>query len=118
MRPRPQHGGPMKTTPVFLLVASVLTACAGATKPDVPDTEIQRKVRTDLEQCNASAGSQADLITVAPDGKYSFQVVGRTNADAMLTCMANKRYSGKRVNVDSAGYDHTRRYGGEGEPSR
>jgi hypothetical protein len=46
MRPRPQHGGPMKTTPVFLLVASVLTACAGATKPDVPDTEIQRKVLT------------------------------------------------------------------------
>ena len=107
----------MKTTPVFLLVASVLTACAGATKPDVPDTEIQRKVRTDLEQCNASAGSKADLIGVGPDGKYSFQVVGRTNADTMLTCMANKRYSGKRVNVDSAGYDHTRRYGGEGEPS-
>jgi hypothetical protein len=102
----------------FLLVGSVFTACAGATKPDVPDTETQRKVRTDLEQCNAAAGGKADLITVAPEGKYSFQVIGRSNVDTILTCMANKRYSGKRVNIDSAGYDHTRRYGGEGEPSR
>jgi hypothetical protein len=103
---------------VFLLVASVFTACAGATKPDAPNTEIQRRVRTDVEQCSAAAGSTADLITVAPEGQYSFQVVGRANADNILTCMTNKRYSGKRVNVDSFGYDHTRRYGVEGEPSR
>jgi hypothetical protein len=103
---------------VFLLIASVFTACAGATKPDAPNTEIQRRVRTDVEQCSAAAGSTADLITVAPEGQYSFQVVGRANADNILTCMTNKRYSGKRVNVDSFGYDHTRRYGVEGEPSR
>jgi hypothetical protein len=42
----------------FLLVASVFTACAGATKPDVPDTETQRKVRTDLELCNVAAGGK------------------------------------------------------------
>ena len=105
-------------TVFLLLVASVFTACAGATKPDALDTEIQRRVRTDVEQCSAAAGSQADLITVAPEGQYSFQVVGRANADNILTCMTNKRYSGKRVNVDSFGYDHTRRYGVEGEPSR
>jgi len=103
---------------VFLLIASVFTACAGATKPDAPNTEIQRRVRTDVEQCSAAAGSKADVITVAPEGQYSFQVVGRANADNILTCMTNKRYSGKRVNVDSFGYDHTRRYGVEGEPSR
>lgn len=103
---------------VFLLVASVFAACASATKPDAPNTEIQRRVRTDVEQCSAAAGSKADVITVAPEGQYSFQVVGRANADNILTCMTNKRYSGKRVNVDSFGYDHTRRYGVEGEPSR
>jgi hypothetical protein len=107
----------------FLLVASVVTACAGGTKPDVPDTEIQRKVRTDLEQCNAVVGSIADLI-VTPEGKYSFQVIGLSNADTILTCMGNKRYSGRRVDIDNRSnfppsyYQHSRPYGGEGEPSR
>lgn len=104
------------TRAAVLLIGSVFTACAGATKPDVPDTEIQRKVRTDLEQCNAAVGGRADVI-VAPDGKYSFKVDGRSNADTILTCMANKRYSGQRVDPPSY-FQGTRPYGGEGEPSR
>jgi len=96
-------------------VASVFTACAGATKPDVPGTEIQRKARADLEQC---AGDKAERVTVTPEGKYSFQVIGRNNVNTILTCMASKGYSGtRRVHIPSS-YDHVRTYLAEGEPSR
>jgi hypothetical protein len=104
-------------TVAALLIASAVTSCA-TTPPPAPDTETQRKVRTDLEQCNADAGAKAYDVAVTPVGKYSFQVVGRSNADTILMCMANKKYSGRRVSLDSTGYEHSRRYGGEGEPSR
>ena len=78
---------------VFLLVASVFTSCAGATKPDVPETETQRKARSDLDQCNVAAGSQAYRFVVTPEGRYSFQVQGHRNAETILTCMASKGYS-------------------------
>jgi len=107
---------------VFLLVASVFTACAGATKPDVPDTETQRKVRTDLELCNVAAGGKVYGSAVTPEGKYSFKVLGRSNADTILTCMASKGYSSKLVILEPTGYvDRAAgrgRFGGEGEPSR
>jgi hypothetical protein len=101
----------------FLLVASVFTACAGATKPDVPDTETQRKVRTDLELCNVAAGGKGYGSAVTPEGNYSFKIYGVENANGILTCMAGKGYSGKRTDFDQ---DHPerRRTGGEGEPSR
>src|SRR5438445_13299544 len=89
---------------VFLLVASVFTACAGATKPDVPDTETQRKVRTDRELRNVAAGGKVYGSAVTPDGKYSFQVLGRSNADSILTCMASKEHSSKLVKPERKGY--------------
>ena len=61
----------------FLLVASVFTACAGATKPDVPNTETQRKVGTDLEQCNVAAGNKGYGDAVTPEGNYSLQDLWR-----------------------------------------
>jgi hypothetical protein len=70
-----------------LLVASVFTACAGATKPDVPDTETQRKVRTDLELCNVAAGGKGYGSAVTPEGNYSFKIYGVENANAILTCV-------------------------------
>ena len=104
---------------VFLLVASVFTACAGATKPDVPDTETQRKVRTDLELCGVVAGGNGYDPAVTPEGKYSFKTTGVENTTVILSCMAGKGYSGKRTDFDhSAIYEHRRRTGGEGEPSR
>ena len=102
---------------VFLLVASVFTACAGATKPDVPDTEIQRKVRADLELCNVAAGGKGYGEAVTPEGKYFFQIYGVENANGIVTCMAGKGYSGKRTDFDQD-HQERRRTGGEGEPSR
>ncbi len=107
---------------VFLLVSSVFTSCAGTTKPDVPDTETQRKVRSDLELCNAAADGKVYDSAVTPEGKYSFRVLGRSNAESILTCMASKGYSNKLVILEPTGYvDRAAgrgRFGGEGEPSR
>jgi hypothetical protein len=106
---------------VFLLVASVFTACAGATKPDVPETEIQRKVRTDLELCNAAADGKAHLTAVTPEGKDSFQVQGKSNAETILACMASKGYSGQLRIFDTGYVDRAAgrgRFGGEGKPSQ
>jgi hypothetical protein len=104
---------------VYLLVTSAFTACAGATKPTAPDTEKQRKVRTDLEQCNAAlTGNKAYLVAVTPEGKYSFEVIGPRNADTILECMRSKGYSGKRIDIQTVGYRDTLRTGGEGEPSQ
>ena len=105
-----------RTTAVSL-IASALTSCA-TTPPSAPDTEKQRKVRTDLEQCNAAAGNKAYLVTVTPEGKYSFRVTGLSNVDTILTCMASKGYSGERRVYESSTYDHRRTYSAEGEPSR
>jgi hypothetical protein len=100
-------------TVVVLLIASAVTSCA--TTPSAPDTEKQRKARTDLEPC---AGDKAERVTVTPEGKYSFQVIGLNNVDTILTCMASKGYSGtRRVHIPSS-YDHLRTYIAEGEPSR
>jgi hypothetical protein len=105
-----------RTTAVSL-IASALTSCA-TTPPSAPDTEKQRKVRTDLEQCKAAAGDKAYLATVTPEGKYSFQVIGLNNVNTILTCMASMGYSGtRRVHIPSS-YDHLRTYIVEGEPSR
>jgi hypothetical protein len=105
-----------RTTAVSL-IASALTSCA-TTPPSAPDTEKQRKVRTDLEQCKAAAGDKAYLATVTPEGKYSFQVIGLNNVNTILTCMASMGYSGtRRVHIPSS-YDHVRTYIVEGEPSR
>jgi hypothetical protein len=100
-----------------LLAASAVTSCA-TTPPSAPDTEKQRRVRTDLEQCNAAAGDKADNVTVTPEGKYSFLVTGLNNVDTILTCMASKGYSGKRRVYHASPYDQVRRYAAEGEPSR
>jgi hypothetical protein len=105
-----------RTTAVWL-IASVLTSCA-TSPPSAPDTEKQRKVRTDLEQCNAAAGDKAEFVSVTPEGKYSFQVTGLNNVDTILTCMASKGYSGKRRVYHASPYDQVRRYAAEGEPSR
>jgi hypothetical protein len=109
--------GPI-TMAMSLPVAVVLTACA--TKSVTPDTATQSKVRGDLEQCNASAGGdKAHGLTVSPEGKYSFQIVGSTNANTMLDCMANKGYSGERVDsYTDHGIAQTRPSGGRGGPSR
>jgi hypothetical protein len=107
---------------VFLLVATIFTACAGVTKPDVPDTETQRKVRTDLERSNVAAGDKVYGSAVTPEGRYSFKVQGQNNAETILTCMASKGYSSKLLIHEPSGYvDRAAgrgRFGGEGEPSR
>ncbi len=72
---------------VFLLVASVFTACAGATQPEVPDTEIQRKVRTDIEMCGVAAGGQPYPVTVTPERNYSYEVIGLEVASSMVACI-------------------------------
>jgi hypothetical protein len=104
-------------TTFLLLLASVFTACAGATKPDVPDTETQRKVRTDLEACDVAAGGKGYGSVVTPEGNYSFKIYGVDRANAVLTCMADKGYSGKRTDFDQD-HEERRRTGGEGQPSR
>jgi hypothetical protein len=107
----------MRSIRPLLGVASLFTACAGATTSDVPDTERQRKVRTDFEACNVAAGGKGFGSAVTPEGNYSFKIYGVENANAILTCMADKGYSGKRIDFDQ---DHAerRRTGGEGAPSR
>ena len=105
---------------VFLLVASVFTACAGATQPEVPDTEIQRKVRTDIEMCGVAARGQPYPVTVTPEGNYSYEVIGLEVANSMVACMRSKGYWAKRVDRQSVGITTGQRSGGEGglEPSR
>jgi hypothetical protein len=102
---------------VFLLVVSVFTACAGAKKPNVPDAETERKVRTDLERCDVAAGGKGYDSTVTPGGNYSFKIYGVENANTILTCMAGKGYSGKRTDFDQD-HQERRRTGGEGAPSQ
>jgi hypothetical protein len=105
-----------------LLVASIFTACAGATPPDVADTEKQRKARADLGQCNAASGNKGYGDAVTPEGKYSFVANGQDNAETILACMASKGYSRRLVILTPAGYVDRAfgrgRFGGEGEPSR
>jgi hypothetical protein len=74
-------------------------------------------VRTDLELCNVAAGGKGYGSAVTTEGNYSFKIYGAENANAILTCMAGKGYSGKCTDFDQ---DHPerRRTGGEGEPSR
>jgi hypothetical protein len=104
-----------RTTAVSL-IASVLTSCA-TTPPSAPDTETQRKVRADLQQCDTAAGRKAHIITASPEGKYSFEVYGQSNADAILACMMSKGYSG--VRLDGTEYPASRaRTQGEGQPLR
>ena len=99
-----------------MLVGAVFTACA-TTTPSAPDTEKQKTVRSDLEQC--AAGSKAHSLTVSPAGGYSFKVQGRPNADTILACMASKGYSAVRVD-DSRddGPPLVIRSGGEGHTLR
>ena len=107
--------GQRRPAVVSMLAAAVFTACA-TTTPSAPDTEKQRKVRSDLEQC--AAGPKAHSLTVSPEGGYSFKVQGTRNADTVLACMASKGYSGVRVD-DSRddGPGPVRRSGGEGNAS-
>jgi hypothetical protein len=100
---------------VSMLVSAVFTACA-TTTPSAPDTEKQKTVRSDLEQC--AAGPKAHSLTVGPEGNYSFKVQGTPNADTVLACMASKGYSGVRVD-DSLdhGPQAVIRSGGEGQSS-
>ena len=103
---------------VSTLVAAVFTACA-TTTPSAPDTEKQKKARSDLEQCNVAAGNKAHGLAVSPEGHYSFQVQGRSNANAILACMTGKGYSGARKdNLTDDGPPDVRRSGGEGEAPR
>jgi hypothetical protein len=103
---------------LFLLMASVLAACATAPL-SAPDTETQKKVRADVEQCNAAAGGRAQSITATPDGKYSFQIIGAPSAEAILVCMRNKGYSGvRRDNTTDHGGKDMIRSGGEGQALR
>ena len=100
-----------------LLVASIFTAGAGATPPDVADTEKQRKARADLAQCNVASGNKGYGEAVTPEGNYSFKIYGVENANTILTCMAGKGYSGKRTDFDQD-HEERRRTGGEGASSR
>jgi short subunit dehydrogenase-like uncharacterized protein len=99
---------------VFLLVASVFTACAGAPQPEVPDTEIQRKVRTDIEMCADAARGRPYPVTVTPEGNYSYEVIGLEVAKSMVACMRSKGYWAKRVDRQSVGNTESLRSGGEG----
>jgi hypothetical protein len=84
-----------------------------------PDTETQKKVRADVEQCNTAAGGRALSITATPEGKYSFQIIGAPSAEAILVCMRNKGYSGVCLDntTDHGGKDMIRS-GGEGQALR
>jgi hypothetical protein len=100
-----------------LLITGVVTACA--TQPTASDTPKQAKVRSDLEECNTAAGGRAHSITATPEGKYSFQVIGKGNVNTILTCMTGKGYSGQRVdNTQDHGAAEMIRSGGEGAASR
>ena len=107
------------TSATILLVASAFTSCAGPTKSSAPtaqDTEIQRKARGDLEQCNT--GGRAYDIAVTPEGKYSFQITGLPAANAIVACMASKGYSGNAEALEPEGSAATKRSGGSGQPLR
>jgi hypothetical protein len=105
------------TAAAAILVAAVFTACATTTaSAPGPDTEKQKKARSDLEQCNVAAGNPAHGLTVSPEGHYSFQVQGANNANAILACMTGKGYSGTRKdNLTDDGPPNVRRSGGEGQ---
>jgi hypothetical protein len=101
---------------VSILVTAAVSACA-TTTPSAPDTDKQKKVRSDLEQCNTVAGGKVQSMTVSPDGKYSFQVVGRPTANTVLECMTSKGYSGSRTdNPIDHGTAEMIRSGGHGQP--
>jgi hypothetical protein len=107
-------------TAAVLLIASVLVSCATPPPaPSAPDTELQKKVRTDVEQCNTAAGGRAQSIAVTPEGKYSFQIIGAPSAETILVCMRSKGYSGVRLDnpIDHGGKDMIRS-GGEGQALR
>jgi hypothetical protein len=74
---------------VSTLIAVALSACGTTppsvtTTPSAPDTAKQKKVRSDLDQCNTVAGGRTHSMTVSADGKYSFHISGRPAADAFL----------------------------------
>jgi hypothetical protein len=106
-------------TAAVLLIASVLMSCATTPPPSAPDTEMQKKVRTDVQQCNTAAGGRAQSIVVTPEGKYSFQIIGAPSAETILVCMRSKGYSGVRLDnpADHGGKDMIRS-GGEGQALR
>src|SRR5258705_5015315 len=96
-----------------LLVASVLTACASAPQPEVPDTEIQRKVRTDIELCGEAARGRPYPVTVTLEGNYSYDVIGLEVANSMVACMRSKGYWAKRADRGmSVGVTTVQRSGG------
>jgi hypothetical protein len=101
----------------ILLVAAAFTACATTTPPE-PDTEKQKKARSDLEQCNVAAGNKALGHNVSPEGHYSFRVQGIPTANAILACMTGKGYSGVRVDSSDDGPPAVRGSGGEGQALR
>ena len=103
-----------------MLIAVALAACGTTTPsvtttPSAPDTDKQKKVRSDLEQCNTAAGGRAHSMTVSRDGKYSFQIAGRPAADAIVGCMTSKGYSGERTDMEPEGPRDTIRSGGKGQ---
>jgi hypothetical protein len=106
----------LRITPVVLMVGGFV-ACA--TSSTAPATEKQSKVRRDLDQCNAAAAGKAHSIAVTPEGKYSFQVTGISNADTILACMSGKGYSAVRLDnpMDHGGKEMIRS-GGEGQELR
>jgi hypothetical protein len=106
-------------TATVLLIASVFMSCATPPPPSAPDTEMQKKVRADVEQCNTAAGGRAHSIAVTPEGKYSFQIIGAPSAETIIVCMRSKGYSGVRLDnpADHGGKDMIRS-GGEGQALR
>ena len=92
----------------------------GRDAAEVPDTEIQRKVRTDIEMCADAARGRPYPVTVTPEGNYSYEVIGLEVAKSMVACMRSKGYWAKRVDRQSVGNTESLRSGGEGglEPSR
>jgi hypothetical protein len=104
------------------LIAVSLSACGTTTPsvtttPSAQDTDKQKKVRNDLEQCNTVAGGRAHSMSVSPDGKYSFHITGTPTADAILGCMTSKGYSGERMdNPMDHGAREMIRSGGKGQP--
>jgi hypothetical protein len=104
-------------TATVLLIASVFMSCATPPPPSAPDTEMQKKVRADVEQCNTAAGGRAHSIAVTPEGKYSFQIIGTSSAETIIVCMRSKGYSGVRLD-NPADHGGNIRSGGEGQALR